>query len=407
MQKLKLLDLFSGIGGFSLGLERTGGFETVAFCEIEDYPRRVLNKHWPEVPIYEDIRTLTADTLRRDGIEVDAICGGFPCQPFSHAGKRLGTEDDRHLWPEVVRLIAELQPEFFLGENVVGLTSMVESNSFVGVESRCGGRTEDGFDYEATIVYQERMLLGAICEDLNQIGYEVTPIVIPACGVGARHERKRIWLMANRNDQRGDWSRCRAKQTGRSKSEDGASVSYADNILHPRELADREGASQTGRSEAGDLEEGQASHGKRLRASSGARSETLPNPTSERRREAREDCQRSTQWYAGRCDVPDAMRIGSPGPGRASDASGAKTQTDREVNRIIDDCRRSAQPGLGRGFDGVSSWLDGSWEHRIPRVTTRKEHRADRLKCLGNAVVPQIPELIGRAWLESQNNTGL
>jgi DNA (cytosine-5)-methyltransferase 1 len=83
MKKLRVLDLFSGIGGFSLGLERTGGFETVALCEIEEYPRRVLQKHWPKVPIYHDVRELTADTLRRDGIAVDVICGGFPCQDLS------------------------------------------------------------------------------------------------------------------------------------------------------------------------------------------------------------------------------------------------------------------------------------------------------------------------------------
>jgi len=89
MKKLRVLDLFSGIGGFSLGLERTGGFETVAFCEIEDFPRKVLRKHWPEVPCYEDVRTLTADTLARDGIAVDVITGGFPCQDLSVAGKRV------------------------------------------------------------------------------------------------------------------------------------------------------------------------------------------------------------------------------------------------------------------------------------------------------------------------------
>ena len=94
-EKLKLLDLFSGIGGFSLGLERTGGFETVAFCEIEDYPRRVLARHWPEVPIYGDIRELSAARLRADGIRVDAICGGFPCQDISTAGPGAGIEGER------------------------------------------------------------------------------------------------------------------------------------------------------------------------------------------------------------------------------------------------------------------------------------------------------------------------
>jgi len=121
---MKVLDLFSGIGGFSLGLERAG-METVAFCEIEEYPRRVLAKHWPDVPIYNDVRTLTKERLDSDGIgPIDLICGGYPCQPFSTAGKRRGAEDDRHLWPEVNRLISEYRPSWFIGENVAGHISM-------------------------------------------------------------------------------------------------------------------------------------------------------------------------------------------------------------------------------------------------------------------------------------------
>lgn len=120
--KLRVLDLFSGIGGFSLGLERTGGFETVAFCEIEEYPRRVLAKHWPKVPCYDDVRTLTADRLAADGIAVDVICGGFPCQDISFAGRRAGLEGARSgLWGEYARLIGELRPRFVVVENVPGL----------------------------------------------------------------------------------------------------------------------------------------------------------------------------------------------------------------------------------------------------------------------------------------------
>ena len=106
MTKLKVLDLFSGIGGFSLGLERTGGFETVAFCEIEEFPRRVLAKHWPGVPCYHDVRELTADRLHKDGIAVDVITGGFPCQDLSLAGKQGGMGEGTRsgLWSEIDRL---------------------------------------------------------------------------------------------------------------------------------------------------------------------------------------------------------------------------------------------------------------------------------------------------------------
>jgi DNA (cytosine-5)-methyltransferase 1 len=119
---LRVLDLFSGIGGFSLGLERTGGFETVAFCEIEPFPRAVLKKHWPEVPCYEDVRTLTAERLAADGIAVDVICGGFPCQDLSAAGKRAGLSGARSgLWGEICRLICEIGPRYAVMENVAGL----------------------------------------------------------------------------------------------------------------------------------------------------------------------------------------------------------------------------------------------------------------------------------------------
>ncbi len=163
--KLKVLDLFSGIGGFSLGLERTGGFETVAFCEIEDYPRRVLKKHWPKVPIYDDVRTLTADALSRDGIAVDVICGGFPCQDISAAGSRKGLAGARSsLWREYARLVSELRPSFVIVEN---------SSELLG----------NG--------------LGDVLGDLAALGYGAQWECIPAAVLGAPHGRDRVWLVAD------------------------------------------------------------------------------------------------------------------------------------------------------------------------------------------------------------------
>lgn len=164
MKKLKLLDLFSGIGGFSLGLERSGLCETVAFCEIEDFPRRVLAKHWPKVPIYNDIRALTADTLAGDGIAVNAICGGFPCQDLSHAGKRAGLVGERSgLWSEYRRLIGEIRPKLVIVENVTGLLSLG---------------------------------LGDVLGDLAALGYDAVWHCIPASAVGAPHRRDRVWVIA-------------------------------------------------------------------------------------------------------------------------------------------------------------------------------------------------------------------
>ena len=167
MQKLKVLDLFSGIGGFSLGLERTGGFETVAFCEIDPFCQKVLKKHWPEVEIYNDVRTLDYDGA------VDVITGGYPCQPESaarrHADQVTGFDDPRWLWPEVNRLLAKFRPSWFLGENVFNHINM-------------------GLDQ--------------VLSDLEALGYTARAFVIPAASVGAFHKRNRVWIVANADSER-------------------------------------------------------------------------------------------------------------------------------------------------------------------------------------------------------------
>lgn len=165
--KLKVLDLFSGIGGFSLGLERTGGFETVAFCEIEPFPRRVLAKHWPKVPIYEDVRELTGAKLAADGIAVDVICGGFPCQDISLAGSGQGLAGQRSgLWQEIARLASELRPRFIIVENVSALLG-------------------NGID----------RVLG----DLAEIGFDAEWHCLQASRLGAPHDRDRVWIVAYRD----------------------------------------------------------------------------------------------------------------------------------------------------------------------------------------------------------------
>lgn len=171
MSKLKVLDLFSGIGGFSLGLERTGGFETVAFCEIEEFPRRVLAKHWPEVPCYRDVRELTAERLAADGIAVDVICGGFPCQDLSASGKQAGIGAERSgLYAEVLRLARDIRPSFIIMENV--------ANLLVGERGGWFGR-----------------LLG----DMARVGYDAEWFYIPASWLGAPHARTRAWIVAYPN----------------------------------------------------------------------------------------------------------------------------------------------------------------------------------------------------------------
>ncbi len=168
----RVLSLFAGIGGFDLGLERAGGFETVAFCEIDPFCRKVLAKHWPDVPCYEDVRELTSERLAADGIAVDVITGGFPCQDISIAGKRAGMAKGTRsgLWSECKRLVGELRPQFALFENVPNLLS---------------GPSEQPGGWFATIL-----------SDLASLGFDAEWHYLPASFVGAWHRRGRVWILA-------------------------------------------------------------------------------------------------------------------------------------------------------------------------------------------------------------------
>ncbi len=311
---MNVLDLFSGIGGFSLGLERAG-FKTVAFCEIEPYCRAVLRRHWPDVRQYDDVRTLTAEQLAADGIAVDVICGGFPCQDISVAGKGAGITGERSgLWKEYARLIGELRPRYVIVENVAALL----------------GRG-----------------MGVVLGDLAEIGYDAEWHCISAADVGARHLRERIWI-----------------------------VGYPEHIGF-------NAAEVTGSIEAGIHD-----------------SKTWPQQTGEF---ARPDQQ---QPFVADADVKHGKRRGeSQQPNSEAGASWHKSKRrgkpfayacierlevqralasriESQLNDAGNDCRWEPEPAVGRVVNGV------------PR-------RVDRLKGLGNAVVPQIPEIIGRAIMQA------
>lgn len=290
---MRVLDLFSGIGGFSLGLERAG-FQTVAFCEIEEYPRLVLKRHWPDVPIFKDVRLLDGKQFRG---AVELICGGFPCQPFSVAGKQGGKEDDRHLWPEMLRLVHEVKPAFVICENVAGFIRMALDDALLDLESE---------------------------------GYTCQSFVIPACAVGAVHRRDRVWIIACLQDSPGS-SAIESKQ---SDSND------TDTNLSGRRESDKKMERKT--SEQPDslcVQSGQAdTHTCNSRLQRSAE-ESIPGIT----------------YIQG-----ELVRRG-------------------ETIGVVSDPSEPAILGVCNGFPG----------------------RVDRIKALGNAVVPQIPELIGRAIIES------
>ena len=172
--------LFSGIGGFDLAAEWMG-WENVFHCEWNDFGQRVLKYYWPNADSFTDI---TKSDFKKYHGTIDILTGGFPCQPYSAAGKRRGKEDDRHLWPEMLRAIREISPRFVVGENVRGLTN-----------------------WNGGMVFDE------VCSELESIGYQVAPVIIPACGVNAPHKRERIWFIANLHKISG-------RELGKFKKED-------------------------------------------------------------------------------------------------------------------------------------------------------------------------------------------
>ena len=407
---MKVLDLFSGIGGFSLGLERAG-MQTIAFCEIEEFPRKVLKKHWPGVPIAEDIRKLSY----RDGVlyydgkpiyrgPIDVICGGFPCQPFSQAGKRRGTEDDRDLWPEMFRVIKDVKPRWVCAENVTGLASMGKPISPREVESKTVQRLEDSDHYRGIFSHEEMLLVSAIVEDLESAGYRLpeatdgTPIipVVPACAVGALHRRDRVWIVAYRI---GDGQCGFLRETGQRKK-------------GPEQRADLDGKSS-----------GNGRHGPTC--------ETPPHSQGERLGETGTGLGRSASRSAGSGDeskdVPDSkpQRLSEPTrsvfqefPGTDESFAGGelgRTYTKDGIDTNTHGGVRHRWPGdvqVGRFrgskenekdfFKRRSQW---SVEPDVGRVAHGVPARVDRLKGLGNAVVPQVVEAIGRAIMETENKS--
>lgn len=185
--------LFSGVGGFDLAAEWMG-WSNVFNCEWEEFPRRVLKHHFPHATQHQDIREFDATAYAG---RVDIVSGGFPCQPYSTAGKRKGKDDERHLWPEMLRVVRECAPRYVVGENVRGLVS-----------------------WNGGLVFEQ------VCSDLEAQGYAVQPFVLPACAVGAPHRRDRVWFVAYADN--GQRKRQDQKlRTGRDASTSGRSRSLA------------------------------------------------------------------------------------------------------------------------------------------------------------------------------------
>jgi len=524
---IKILDICSGIGGFSLGLESTGGFDTVAFCEFDDFCRKVLNKHWPDVPIYKDLKEI-GNEPERIIQDFDLICGGIPCQPFSVAGKKKGKEDDRHLWPYMYEIIKHKKPSWVIVENVGG---------FVNVA------------------------LDDVCLDLEAQGYATQSFIIPACSVEAPHRRDRIWILgkfmgnassdgrieSESSEKKG--GSIRRSEEGRMLESEGASdMENPGRALRQGRIEQGEKADEVGQGDADQLErsggtsrsdvansqlkglEGQHGNSSSQRGQnegslsgtegSSRTDEDVPNSSGQRLeghrgehglREASEEEQtsRSSQeqdvshakeldrnvddnGHSGQGDgqqrqglqgelggassnrgehVADAKRnehIGEVGGGLGEEGEDAQQERQEDSTsgissrtgavRLSDNGHATGEdvanterlgqqgqgeherpsntakasegqasgtddgsqgqtgqghiePGVGGMADGISARLDGHLgferEPNIPRVATGIPERVNRLKALGNSIVPQVIYNIGLAILEEEERTNV
>ncbi len=350
---MKVLDLFSGIGGFSIGLEKAG-FETVAFCEIEEYPRGVLKRHWPDIPIYRDVRELTGEQLRADGIIPDVIVGGYPCQPFSLAGVRRGEEDDRHLWPEVRRLVNEIRPAWCIFENVAGHISM-------------------GLD--------------EVLSDLEAEDYAARPFVIPACAVDAAHRRDRVWIVAysNRSSDRRT-SREDEEANGEVSQRHDSGVTNQSSEVCSSNVGNTEHNGSPSSRDFGFIQGESIGSEKKVKQSS--------RPSERAKNVGDTKCSRRSGFNGRRSRENSSDRCED-----VADTSSKRPQgrTEGQVHGVGNIPKQSK----GGGTDKRKFWAT---EPNVGRVANGVSARSHRIKALGNAVVPQIPEIIGRMIMAYQKS---
>ena len=456
--KLQHLDLFSGIGGFSLGLEATGGFETKAFCDIEEYPRAILKKNWPHIKQYTDIKELTYEKLKSDGIEsIDIITGGYPCQPFSIAGSKKGEEDPRHLWPEYFRLVKECRPTWVIGENVSG---------------------------------HIKLGLDTVLTDLESEGYSTRTFSLSASSIGANHQRERVWIVAYsdvEDTRRGSWGKQFAwdkesfgqwtyEKTERSgnTSEASRSSEGAETLANSESIGSRKQTEQEGRQSFERTSETVAnsdSNGHERRLSEVSNKTNAREDTSELGRKSSSEIIRQGNDGGNRKESRINENI-SGSSNRAEKTSSSSTRIrnvssksndnqnisgqdfikENNDRTLVQERQGGVQPSKRGGLEHDQAFLRGSdvrqgndninkqrvdnvantnsergrmwqtgsqdaedvgqpsgsektfgwWntEPDVGRVAHGVSKRTHRLKCLGNSLIPQIPYYLGKSILE-------
>jgi DNA (cytosine-5)-methyltransferase 1 len=343
---MKHIDLFSGIGGFALAVDTVWPESEHMFCDFDPFCQQILKKHWPNSKIYGDIRTITnAGSKKQRGISdssreeisapwssCDILTGGFPCQPFSAAGKRKGTEDNRYLWPEMFRIISTFKPTWVIAENVRGL-----------------------------VTWNEGMVLEQVCTDLEGQGYEVQPFIIPAVAVNAPHRRDRIWFVAHRAGNRRFWAGS------------------------PFETEERRA---TGSKQAGELARG-------LKRSHSSASDT--KGVGSRGRGSKECGDKKWKIQSGEQKGGEVWSKNKGRTGNAADSEIKRGQRRepreptqlkeklfrRDNSRNWDDSWLEVATELCGVDDGLPVGVDGF-------KLTKAGHRTQRLKALGNSIVPQV-----------------
>jgi DNA (cytosine-5)-methyltransferase 1 len=398
---LKVLDLFSGIGGFSLGLESTRHFSTTQFVEQDAWCQKILAKNFPGVPIHDDIKTYK-------GRKADVVCGGFPCQPFSVAGKQKATDDDRHLWPEMFRVIKEAQPEWVIGENVRNFISISE-----------------GMVFEQT------------CLDLESEGYEVQTFSIPAAGVNAPHQRYRVWIIGHKssnvsNSHSIEWNANKyasgihlGEQSGIhlhekrnrnevwSEAERCGEVSGNEEHLvnsnsirceHNQETKEEEfrrseTSTQSGSSDVANSNDRRLYNGEPRTLAETQRQESEGrNKSTQTFKDSSEDVSNSSVERLQRHHNSEAIEEGETNR-RSSRADVANTDSQRGCLWETD--RQDAEDvGQSPRCKVTGQW---DFEPNVGRVANGIPNRVDRLKGLGNAIVPQIAYQIGISILSTYN----
>jgi DNA (cytosine-5)-methyltransferase 1 len=308
------LDLFSGIGGFALAA-KWNGYRTVGFCDNEPYAQAVLKKHWPEVPCHKDIREVRGELYAG----VTLLTGGFPCQPFSVAGKQRGKDDNRYLWPEMLRVIQEAKPTWIIGENVAGIVNLA---------------------------------LDQVCADLEGQGYEVEPIIVPACAVDAPHRRDRVWIV------------------GHSKL-DGLTASKTSGGLLDQSEEQR-----------GKVKEWESS-GASCASSDVADTVSLSERSAHGSKEW--GCVRGRQDE----DISQRNEMGSNSSDsreNVADSFSERGCSGNSKREYAEDAGQSSRDSRDNSR-GVATWLA---EPNVGRVANGVSNRSHRLKGLGNAIVPQV-----------------